>query len=164
MNDKILLLVSRYHEKITSSLLQGAEDVLHKAGFGDKDLDTLWAPGAFELPCLASIALQSKRWSCLICLGCLIKGETAHFEHIAQATSNNLQRLSVESQIPVIFGVLTVNSWQQALARSSFESSYVKKTESDLLQVGKVPVGNKGQEAAEAALMVLSQIAKIKRG
>ena len=163
MQERVLLIVSEYHQKITHALHRGAKQVLQNAGFEAKELKTIKAPGAFELPCLASRALKSRSWDCVICLGCLIKGETVHFEHIAEATTHNLQRISVEEKTPVIFGVLTANTWQQALDRSQACEILENHTMSD--QKGeKSLVSNKGAEAANAALMMMTEIKKLEQG
>ena len=127
------IVVSRYNETITRKLLDGAVDTLLAAGIPDDAIDIAWVPGAFELPVVAERMTVSLP-KAVICLGCVIKGETTHDEHINTAVSNQLASIGVESGVPVLFGVLTCQSLEQAIHRSGGS------------------VGNKGIDCAEAAL------------
>jgi 6,7-dimethyl-8-ribityllumazine synthase len=131
------IVVSRYHHSITEKLLEGARDTLLKAGVPGSQIIEAWVPGAWEIP------LQAKRLAirddvvAIITLGCVIRGETTHDQHINNAVSSGLMQIALEHRKPVSFGVLTVNSMEQALARSGGS------------------VGNKGIEAATAALEMI---------
>ena len=130
-----LILVSRFNELITKSLLTGAEDALAEAG--DSQHDTLWVPGCFELPMLAAQAARSGVYDSVICLGAVIRGETPHFDYVAGETAAGLMRIGIETGVSVIFGVLTTDTGDQALARCGIKG------------------GNKGREAAATALAML---------
>lgn len=128
------IVVSEWNKEITDNLLQGAVDTLLQHGVDEKDIYIRHVPGSFELPFGASTLLEKKRFDAVICLGCVIQGETRHFEFICQAVANGIMQVSLKEEIPVIFGVLTTNTLQQAKDRS-----------------GGV-CGNKGVEAAVTAL------------
>ena len=137
------IVVADWNKDITDALLQGALNTLHRHGVKEKDILVFRAPGSFELPQAASfIVYESEHMpDAVICLGCIIQGETRHFEFIAQAVAKGCMDLSIESGIPVIFGILTTDTYEQALERAG----------------GKH--GNKGDEAAMAAI----QMAAIKK-
>ena len=118
------------------------EDAEH--GVGEDRVDVAWVPGAFEIPTVAKRLAASGRYVAVICLGAVIRGETSHDQHINRAVSGALARLGVESGLPVIFGVLTCNTLEQAVARSGGEPGTRGKDRPDSR------VGNKGSEAAEA--------------
>lgn len=132
------IVVSEWNEKITHALYQGCFDTLTKHGAEEKNIHTLQVPGAFELTGGAKILASNKKVDAVICLGCVIKGETSHNEYINQAVANGLTTLSVLSGKPFIFGLLTPNDEQQALDRAG----------------GKY--GNKGVEAATTAIRMAS--------
>lgn len=131
---RVALVVSTYHHDITSRLASGALDALSAAGVAPGDVDRLEVPGAYEIPFGARTAAASGRVDVVICLGCLIKGETPHFDVIAAAVSHGIMQTSLAQGVPMTFGVLTTNSLEEAEAR-----------------VPEGP-GNKGYEAAVAAL------------
>jgi 6,7-dimethyl-8-ribityllumazine synthase len=128
------VLVSRFNTAITDRLAEGARQALREAGAGDADVTTLAVPGAFELPQAARAAAETGRYEAIVCLGCVIRGETPHFEYISAAVAQGLMDASGETGIPMAFGVLTTDSWEQAQARAG---------------AGR---DNKGFEAAAAAL------------
>jgi 6,7-dimethyl-8-ribityllumazine synthase len=128
------IVVSRFNEEITSGLLIGARSALLEAAVNEEDLTVIHVPGAFEIPVAALHAAQSGRFDAVICLGCLIKGDTMHFEYIADAASQGLMNVSISTGVPIAFGVLTAMTDEQAAARSA---------------PGE---GNKGREAALAAI------------
>lgn len=151
---KIAIIVARFNRSITEHLLEGALAVLRRNAVSEVDITVIWVPGAFELPTLAQRFALDEDYQAVICLGCVIKGETSHDEHINRAVSLELARIGVENGIPVIFGLLTCNTKEQALARSGLnEQSYDKMVDST--------VGNKGAEAAEAALEMLHLLEQI---
>jgi 6,7-dimethyl-8-ribityllumazine synthase len=137
INQRIGIVVADWHNDITSLLLSGALDVLKKGGIKASDITVMQAPGSFELPLSAQWLIKDNKVNAVICLGCIIKGETPHFDFISQAVAQGIMNLNLTYNIPVIFGVLTTNTIQQAKERSG----------------GKH--GNKGAEAAAAALEML---------
>ncbi|HEY3385412.1 MAG TPA: 6,7-dimethyl-8-ribityllumazine synthase [Saprospiraceae bacterium] len=139
---KIGIVVSQWNADITSALLNGAKDTLKQAGVLDDNIEILFVPGSFELPWGARQLMKPGKRDAVICLGCLIQGETKHDEYIASAVASGIMQLGLMSGVPVIFGVLTTHTEEQAKDRAG----------------GKH--GNKGSEAAAAAL----QMASIKSG
>jgi len=131
---RIALIVSSYHSFVTDRLEAGARAALVEAGMADGDVVAFQVPGAFELPQAAGIVAGSKDWSAVVCLGCLIRGETPHFDYIARAAADGITRVAIDTGVPVTFGVLTTNTAEEAMARA-----------------GDGPA-NKGREAALAAL------------
>jgi len=147
---KIAIIVAKYNKTVTENLLKGAVVKLKENNVADDNITVVWVPGAFELPTLAQRFALDENYQAVICLGCVIKGETSHDEHINRAVSMELARIGSENGIPVIFGLLTCNTNEQAVARSGFgeEPGHDKVTGSS--------IGNKGTEAAEAALEMLN--------
>lgn len=135
---KIALVVSNFNGDITDGLLGGALKVLKDKGFKDSGIVIIRCPGAFEILHVAKELCISKKYSVVICLGAVIKGETAHFEYISEAVSRGIAELNLLFDIPVIFGVLTCYTYEQAVARS------------------KDNTDNKGAEAALAALDMIA--------
>ena len=131
---RFAIVVSRFNEEITSGLLSGARLALVEAAVNDEDVTVIHVPGAFEIPVAARHAAQTGRFDAVICLGCLIKGDTMHFEYIAEAASQGIMKVSVSTGVPAAFGVLTTMTDEQAIARSAPGD------------------GNKGREAALAAI------------
>ena len=128
------IVVSRFNEVITKRLLNGALDCLRRHGADDKAIDVVYCPGAFEIPSVARQLAMNKKYNAIICLGCVIRGETAHFEHVANTVSTGVARVALAAEIPVIFGVLTTDSLEQAIERAGSKS------------------GNKGWDAALSAI------------
>ena len=131
---RFAIVVSRFNEDITSGLLSGARATLAEAGVSEEDVTVIHVPGAFEIPVAALHAAGQGHVDAVICLGCLIKGDTMHFEYIAEAASHGIMNVSVSTGVPVAFGVLTTMTDEQAVVRSA---------------PGE---GNKGREAALAAI------------
>ena len=131
---RIALVVSRYHAFVTDRLEAGARAALLEAGVAAGDIEVFGVPGAFELAQAASRIAESGSWSGVACLGCLIRGETPHFEYIADAAAHGIMRAAQETGVPITFGVLTTNTADEALARAGDGAA------------------NKGREAALAAL------------
>lgn len=140
---KFAICVARYNEHITKRLLDGAIESLTKAGVADDAIDVYWVPGAFELPVVAAHVIDLKRHAAIICLGAVIRGETTHDQHINSAISNHFAGLGVRSGIPVLFGVLTCDTLEQAVHRAGGN------------------VGNKGSECADAALRMANLVERI---
>lgn len=141
---RVAILVSRYNELITSRLLEGALACCAEAGIARADVDVVWVPGAFELPVAAAAAAGTKRYACLVALGAVIRGDTPHFEYVAGEAARGLNAVAVQHGLPVGFGVLTVDTMQQAVDRAGGSA------------------GNKGHEAAAAALQAADAIAQIR--
>jgi 6,7-dimethyl-8-ribityllumazine synthase len=136
---RIAIAVSEWNESITSALLQGTYDTLVQYGVAPDDIDIRYVPGSFELPLAARRAtLSTKRYNAIICLGCVIQGETRHFDFICAAAAQGIMDVMLKFNIPVVFGVLTTNTLEQAQERAG----------------GKH--GNKGVEAALTALKMMS--------
>jgi 6,7-dimethyl-8-ribityllumazine synthase len=131
---RFALVVSRFNEAITSRLAIGARAALVEAGASDAHIEKLAVPGAFELPQAARKAAESGRFDAVVCLGCVIRGETPHFEYISAAVAHGLMAAAGETGVPMAFGVLTTDTWEQAEARAGDGRD------------------NKGFEAAAAAL------------
>jgi len=136
-HDQIVILVSRWNAEITQALLKGAKQVLASTGVPDICITIKEVPGTFELPLGASWALEHLQPDAVICLGCVIQGETRHFDFICDSVAQGIQRVALDYQKPVIFGILTTQNQAQAMERAG----------------GKI--GNKGEEAAVAALEML---------
>ncbi len=130
----VAVLVSRYNELVTGKLLEGARAAAAEAGLADGDVDVVWVPGAFELGAVASQVAGSGRYAAVVALGAVIRGETPHFEYVADSAARALSTVAVRHTMPVAFGVLTVDTMQQALDRAGGSA------------------GNKGREAMESAL------------
>ena len=141
--DRFAIVVSRFNEEITTGLLAGARAALGEAGVRSEAIAEFRVPGAFEIPLAALRAAESGEFAAVICLGCLIKGETMHFEYIADAVSHGIMRAGLETGVPVVFGVLTTLTDDQAEARSAAGG------------------GNKGYEAARAALDMVQLLRQI---
>lgn len=139
------IAAARFNGRITQLLLDGALQRLQAAGVDSANVTVAWAPGAFELPLLAQ-ALADGGADAVICLGAVIRGDTAHFDFVAGECAAGIQRAALDADIPVIFGVLTTDTVDQALARCGGEH------------------GHKGQEAAEAALEMVDVLRQLARG
>jgi 6,7-dimethyl-8-ribityllumazine synthase len=130
---RFCLIVSRFHGSVTERLEAGAREELRRLGADDESIDVVIVPGAWELPWAARRAAATGRYDALVALGCVIRGETPHFEHVCRAAADGLARIVAEGEVPVGFGLLTCDTPEQAEARSGGA------------------VGNKGAEAARAA-------------
>lgn len=142
---RFAIVVSKYNDFVTDRLQAGALSALTAAGVADESLTVVRVPGAFELPLAAQHAAESGRFDAIVCLGCLIRGETAHFEYISSAVAHGLTTAAAATGVPMAFGVLTTNSVEEALARA-----------------GDGP-GNKGHEAAVAAIEMAEVVAGLTR-
>lgn len=115
---KIGIVVSQFNKTITQKLLNGALDCLRSHGASEDDITVYWCPGAFELPQVASYAARSRKFDAVICLGAVIRGETPHFDYICQECARGVGAVSRERNIPVMFGVLTTETFEQAAERA----------------------------------------------
>lgn len=113
------IVVSRFHENVTSQLLATAREALRRGGIADASVEVTWVPGAFELPVVAEAAAASERFDVIVALGCVIRGETPHFEYVASEAARGLSNVALAHRIAVGFGVLTTETLEQAEARVS---------------------------------------------
>ncbi|MCB6367641.1 6,7-dimethyl-8-ribityllumazine synthase [Intestinibacillus massiliensis] len=140
---KIGIVAGRFNEFIGSKLLSGAIDTLRRHGMDEDAISVAWVPGAFEIPLIAKKMAKSGKYDAVLCLGAVIRGATAHFEYVSAEVSKGIASVGLDSEIPVIFGVLTVDSIEQAIERAGTKA------------------GNKGSEAAAAAIEMVNLIKEI---
>jgi 6,7-dimethyl-8-ribityllumazine synthase len=140
---KFGLVLSRYNEFITKKLLEGAEDALLRHGVSQENIDVAWVPGSFEIPLFAQKMAETKRYDAIICLGAVVRGETPHFEYIAAQASRDISRVGLDTELPVIFGVITADTLEQAIERAGTK------------------MGNAGFEAAESAIEMVNLLKSI---
>lgn len=133
-NDHFGIVVARWNEAITKKLLDGAVTTLTKHGVADDAVDVAWVPGSFEIPLVAQRMAISGKYAAVLCLGAVIRGETSHDQHINRAVSLAMSQIALATNVPVLFGVLTCETMEQAIHRAGGN------------------VGNKGVECAEAAV------------
>ncbi|MBU8907879.1 6,7-dimethyl-8-ribityllumazine synthase [Desertibacillus haloalkaliphilus] len=131
---KVGIVVGRFNEFITSKLLGGAEDALKRHGINEADVDVAWVPGAFEIPFAAKKMVDSNKYDAVITLGTVIRGSTPHFDYVCSEVSKGVASLSLQSGVPVIFGVITTDTIEQAIERAGTKA------------------GNKGWDAATSAI------------
>jgi len=140
---KFAVVISRFNEFITSKMLDGCEDTLLRHGVDGKDVDVFWVPGAFEIPLIAKKVAESGRYDAVICLGAVIRGGTPHFDYIAAEVSKGIANAGFATGKPVIFGVLTTDTIEQAIERAGTK------------------MGNEGSTAAMAAIEMANLINNI---
>ncbi|MBI2481947.1 MAG: 6,7-dimethyl-8-ribityllumazine synthase [Planctomycetia bacterium] len=140
---RFAIVVSKYNDSITTKLLKGAIETLCAHDVADEAIDVAWVPGAWEIPLVADRLAKTNRYAAVICLGAVIRGETTHDQHINRHVSISLGKTSLDCGLPVLMGVLTCNSLEQAINRSGGA------------------VGNKGVECAEAALEMVSLLRRL---
>ena len=141
---RVAIVVSRYNEAVTARLLEGALACCDAAGVPRAQADVIWVAGVFELPVAAAVAARSGRYACIVALGAVIRGETPHFEYVASGVTRGLGLVSVEAGLPVGFGLLTVDTLEQAVDRAGGSA------------------GNKGYEATAAAIEAADVIAQLR--
>lgn len=141
---RVAILISQYNERVTVRLLDGARECCRAAGVPDQDVDVIWVSGAFELGVAAATAANLGRYSALVALGCVVRGETPHFEYVAGETARALSEVALRHRTPVGFGLLTTDTMEQALERAGGAS------------------GNKGYEATEAALRAADVLSRLR--
>ena len=137
-NIKIGIVAARFNEFITSRLLGGALDGLKRHGVREEDIQTAWVPGAFEIPLVASKMAKSGKYDAVICLGAVIRGSTSHYDYVCNEVSKGIAAVSLETGVPVLFGVLTTENLEQAIERSGSKA------------------GNKGFACAEGAVEMVN--------
>lgn len=142
---KVAIVVSRFNDMVTKELLEGALDCLKRHGAAEDDVHVYWVPGAMEIPPVAKNVVNVKKYDGVICLGAVIRGATPHFDVVAAESAKGVARISMESEIPVIFGILTTDSIEQALERAGTKA------------------GNKGWDAALNMIEMTNLVRIIKR-
>lgn len=140
---KVGIVVGRFNEFITGKLLSGAMDALVRHGLDEEDIDVMWVPGAFEIPLGAKKMANSKRYDAVITLGAVIRGSTPHFDYVSAEVSKGVAQVSLQAEVPVVFGVLTTDSIEQAIERAGTKA------------------GNKGWEAAVTAIEMANLLKQI---
>jgi len=140
---KFAIIVSRFNNFISDRLVEGAIDALIRSGVNDSDIAIIKVPGAFEIPLIAKKAEQKKEYDAIICLGAIIKGSTPHFDYVSAEVSKGIAAVGLESNIPVIFGVITTDTIEQAIERAGTKA------------------GNKGWNAAVTAIEMVNLLDKI---
>lgn len=141
---KFGIIVGRFNEFIGGKLLDGALDGLKRHGVKEEDIDIAWVPGAFEIPLVAKKMAKSPKYDAVICLGAVIKGSTSHYDYVCSEVTKGIASVSLESEKPVIFGVLTTNTIEQAIERAGTKA------------------GNKGYESAVSAIEMANLLNSIK--
>ncbi len=132
--EKFCIIISRFNEFIGSKLLSGAIDELRRHGVNEDNIDVVWVPGAFEIPVIAKKVAKSEKYNAIITLGAVIKGSTGHYDYVCAEVSKGVASVSLETGVPVIFGVLTTDNIEQAIERAGTKA------------------GNKGSDAAKTAI------------
>ncbi|MDD4203153.1 MAG: 6,7-dimethyl-8-ribityllumazine synthase [Candidatus Omnitrophica bacterium] len=140
---KFGIVVSRFNEFISNKLLEGANDTLIRHGAQEKDITFLWVPGSFEIPLLAQRMARSKKYDAIICLGTVIRGNTPHFDFVAGEVAKGIAKVSLDEDVPCVFGVITADTLEQAIERAGTKS------------------GNKGRDAAITAIELANLYGKI---
>ena len=133
-NEKFCIIISRFNDFIGSKLLSGAIDELKRHGVSDENIDIVKVPGAFEIPLAAMKFAKTKKYNAIITLGAIIRGATTHYEHVSAELSKGIAQVSLQTEVPVIFGVLTTENIEQVIERAGTKA------------------GNKGADAAKAAI------------
>ncbi|RMH87532.1 MAG: 6,7-dimethyl-8-ribityllumazine synthase [Calditrichaeota bacterium] len=142
---RIAIVVGRFNQFVSRSLLEGAVDCLTRHGVSEGNISVYWVPGSFEIPLVAHKAAAGGKFDAVICLGTLIRGATPHFDYIASAAANGISRAALDTGVPVIFGILTTDTIEQAIERAGTKA------------------GNKGWDAALAALEMIDLLKQMDR-
>lgn len=142
--EKFCIVISRFNEFIGSKLLSGAKDELIRHGVDEDNITVVWVPGAFEIPLIAKKCAKSGNYNAVITLGAVIKGSTSHYDYVCAEVSKGVAAVSLETDVPVIFGVLTTDNIEQAIERAGTKA------------------GNKGSDAAKAAIEMANLISALK--
>ena len=141
--EKFCIIIARFNEFIGSKLLSGAIDELRRHGISESDIDVVWVPGAFEIPIVAKKCAKSGKYSAIITLGAVIKGSTSHYDYVCAEVSKGVATVGLETEVPVIFGVLTTDNIEQASERAGTKA------------------GNKGSDAAKSAIEMANLLKQI---
>jgi len=140
---RIAIVAGRFNEFITSKLVGGALDVLKRNDVSEENIDIAWVPGAFEIPLITKKLANTQKYDAIITLGAVIKGSTPHFDYVCAEVSKGISQISLQSELPVIFGVLTTNNIEEAIERAGTKA------------------GNKGADAAFSAIEMINLIKEI---
>ena len=140
---KVAIVNGRFNEFISSKLLDGAIDGLKRHGVMEEDIEIAWVPGSFEIPLTAQKMAKSNKYDGIICLGAVIRGETPHFEYVSSEVAKGVAKVGLDVDLPIIFGVLTTDTIEQAISRAGTKS------------------GNKGYEAAESLIEMVNLLSEI---
>lgn len=140
---RFAIIASRYSRSVTDHLLQGALDCLRQHGVAEEAVETVWVPGSFEIPLAALAAARSGRFDAVIGLGCVIRGETPHFEHISREVSRGLFQVGYDTGVPTIFGVITADAAEQAISRAGLKG------------------GGRGYDAAQVAMEMIGVLSHL---
>ncbi|MBU5336736.1 6,7-dimethyl-8-ribityllumazine synthase [Intestinibacter bartlettii] len=141
---KIGIVAARFNEFIVSKLVSGAEDCLYRHDVAKEDVEIAWVPGAFEIPLVAQKMARTKKYDAIICLGCVIRGATSHYDYVCNEVSKGIAKVSLDENMPVMFGVVTTENIEQAIERAGTKA------------------GNKGYDCAMGALEMASLLKEIK--
>ena len=141
--EKFCIIIARFNEFIGSKLLSGAIDELRRHGIDENNIDVVWVPGAFEIPIVAKKCAKSGKYNAIITLGAVIKGSTSHYDYVCAEVSKGVASVGLETEIPVIFGVLTTDNIEQAIERAGTKA------------------GNKGSDAAKSAIEMANLLKQI---
>ena len=142
---RFAIVAARFNSMVTESLVAGCRDALERHGVPEASIDLAWVPGSFEIPLVARKLAGTGRYVAVVCLGCVIRGETSHYDHVAGQAAAGVMQAALSTGVPVIFGILTTESVEQALNRAGLKA------------------GNKGAEAATAAIEMVNLLARIER-
>jgi 6,7-dimethyl-8-ribityllumazine synthase len=142
---KFGIVISRFNEFITQRLLGGALDYLKRHGVSESDIEIAWVPGSFEIPVTSLGMAKTKKYDAIITLGCIMRGDTDHYEHVASSVAVGIEKASVETGVPIILGVVTCDNLEQAIDRAGAKS------------------GNRGAQAALAAIEMANLQSSLKR-
>lgn len=142
---KFGIVVGRFNEFISNKLLSGAMDALKRHDVAEEDVEVAWVPGGFEIPLIAKKMAKSGKYDAVICLGAVIRGDTPHFEYVCNEVSKGIGKVGLQEEIPVMFGVITTDTIEQAIERAGTKA------------------GNKGWEAAVSALEMANLITEIEK-
>ena len=142
-DDKFCIVISRFNDFIGKKLLEGAVDTFKRLNVKDENIDVIYTPGAFEIPLMAQYAAKSNKYNAIVALGAIIKGSTSHYDYVCAELSKGIASVSMNTGVPVLFGVLTTDNIEQAIERAGTKA------------------GNKGADCAKAAIEMANVIKKI---
>lgn len=142
-NDKFCIVISRFNDFIGSKLLEGAIDTFKRLNVKEENIDVIWVPGAFEIPLSAKFAAESKKYCAIVTLGAIIRGATDHYDYVCSELSKGIASVSMATSTPILFGVLTTDTIEQAIERAGTKA------------------GNKGAQCAQSAIEMANLIKKI---
>jgi 6,7-dimethyl-8-ribityllumazine synthase len=142
---RFAIVAARFNALVTQALLAGCRDALTRHGVAEDRIDVAWVPGSFEVPLVARRLAAGGRYAAVVCLGCVIRGETSHYDHVAGQAAAGVMQAGLATGVPVIFGILTTDTVEQALNRAGLKS------------------GNKGADAALAAIEMVNLLSRLDR-